>query len=172
MIIKELQLKKYPYKSRKGLSEKVAKNYFEKKGYKVFRGTMILGKHFSINYELYDNVKKKYDILERILLRKLGLDIYFLRNLLIEIKGIPDYFIYRNKQDNFFAEIKLEHESVKLHQLECMKILEKFNFQCYLIRIKSKPYRIESEVNLQGEIKENFKLKNRFVKIRQKRLSI
>ena len=39
MIIKELRLRNYPYKSRKGLSEKLAEKYLRKNGYEVFRGS-------------------------------------------------------------------------------------------------------------------------------------
>jgi len=144
MLIKEVQLRNYPYKSRFRLSERLAKKYFERKGYEVFRGHAMLKN--SINYAHYESVRKKYDKLEHILLQKLGLNLYLLREQLQ--KGIPDFFVYR-KQDNdcFFAEIKLEHEQIKSHQLECMRLLESFGLKVVVIRIKSKLYRVEIDMN-------------------------
>ena len=169
MLIKEVQLRNYPYQSRSGLAERIAKNYFEKSGYEVFRGQAILRN--SINYHVYENVKRKYDRLENILLNKLGLDLYLLRNQLK--KGIPDFFCFR-KQDKrmFFAEIKLEHEQIKPHQLECMSILEKYGFNVVLIRIKSKMYRAESIIKLQGNIEENKKLSNRKIIVKQEKIRV
>jgi hypothetical protein len=168
MQVKEIQLRNYPYKSRKGLSEKIAKKYFQKKGYEVFRAAMVLGKEFSFYYEEYENVKNKYDRLEKILIKKLNLKLYNFRKELLEAGGIPDYFIHRIGT-YIFTEIKLEHESIKPHQLQCMKIIESYGFQTMLIRIKSKLYRINSEINLNGN-QEDLKLKNRRIIERQKKL--
>ena len=150
MLIKEVQLRDYPYKSKRGLAERLAKRYFEKNGYELFRGYAILRN--STNYYLYENVKKKYNRLENILLGKIGLNLYLLREQLH--KGIPDFFLYR-KQDNdcFFAEIKLEHEQIKSHQLNCMELLESFGFKVIVLRIKSKIYRAEIMMNLNDKTK-------------------
>jgi hypothetical protein len=168
MILQELKLRSYQYKSRRGLSEYLAKNHLSKRGYEVFRGTMVLGREWSTNYEKYENVKAKYDRLEGILLRKLGLRLWQLRDELTG--GIPDYFAHRSRDDCFFAEIKLEHEQVKQHQLSCMALLEQFGFRVVVLRLKSRPYRLKAEVSLDGDIKENMRLGNREVLVRQEKM--
>ncbi len=158
MVIRELRLRDYPYKSRRGLAERLVRKYLEKKGYDVFRGYSILGKECSAYYDEYENVRKKYDRLEVILLNRLGLRLYELRELLDS--GIPDYFASK-ADDVFFVEVKLEHEQIKGHQLECMQLLEKFGFKVVVLRIKKKVYRPNTNVNLDsGERK---------VMVRQKR---
>jgi len=140
MLIKEVQLRDYPYLSRKGLAERLARRYFERNGYDVFRGYAILRN--SINYHKYENVRKKYDRLERILLKRLGLCLYLLREELG--RGIPDFFLYRKDDNNcLFAEVKLEHEQIKPHQFACMKVLEEYGFKVIVLRMKSKIYRAE-----------------------------
>ncbi len=169
MIIEELKLRNYPYKSRKGLSETIAKNHFQKRGFEVFRGTMILGKEWSVNYGLYENVKKKYDRLEAILFKKLKMKLYDLR---AELKGgIPDFFVYKLK-DSFFAEIKLEHEQVKAHQFKCLKLLEEYGFKVRVLRVKSKPYRLKAVVSLEGNMGENLQLQNRLILEKQEKMKI
>jgi len=150
MLIKEVQLRDYPYKSKRGLAERLARRYFEKNGYEVFRGYAIKKK--SENYDKYLNVKKKQDRLETILIKKLGLQFYILKQELRT--GIPDFFLYR-KQDNdcFFAEIKMEHEQLKSHQLRCISLLESFGFKVVVLRIKSKIYRAEILMNLNDKTK-------------------
>jgi len=147
VIIKELKLREFPYRSRRGLSERLANHYFGQRGYEVFRGTMVLGREFSVNYELYENVKRKYDRLEAILTERLGLRLWVMREELTG--GIPDFFVHK-PGDCFFAEIKLEHEQIKPHQLQCAAKLEGFGFKVMLLRIKSKPYKLLSNVKLDG----------------------
>ncbi len=151
MIIKELKLRNYPYKTRRGLAEKIAKRYFEKHGYEVFRGRMLLGREYSMNYE-YENVRKKYERLERILYKKLRLKLLLIRGMLKEINGIPDFFLYKHS-NMLFVEVKLEHEALKNNQIECIKILEDFGFKVMLLRIKSKPYRVKEIVDLKKSVK-------------------
>ncbi len=151
MIIKELKLRNYPYKTRRGLAEKIAKRYFEKQGYEVFRGMMILGREYSMNYG-YENVRKKYERLERILYKELRLKLLLIRGMLKEKKGIPDFFLYKRNR-MLFVEVKLEHEALRNNQIECIKILEDFGLKVMLLRIKSKPYRVKQIVNLKKSVK-------------------
>jgi hypothetical protein len=165
MIIQEIKLKNYPYKSRRGLSEKLAKNLFVKNGYEVFRSVMIFGKEFSVNYNLYENVKKKYDRLEEILINRFNID--FIRQKIKSRKGLPDYLIFK---DNIFlfVEVKLEHEQIKKHQLQCMKLLEELNFNVMILRIKSKPFRLKSIVDLNNGLN----LSNKRVLEQQKKIKL
>jgi|SRR3989344_1827136 len=148
MILQELKLRNYPYKSRHRLSERIVRNHFLKSGFEVFRGTSILGAEQSMYYDLYPNVRKKIDRLERILLGKIGLKLWILRNIVSN--GIPDYFIHKNGK-SFFVEVKLEHESIKKNQLNCMQLLENFGFDIFIIRVKENPYRIKSVVKVTDE---------------------
>ncbi len=158
MLIRELRLRDYPYKSRKGLSERFVKSFLRKKGYEVFRGTTILGPVYSVNYHLYDNVRKKYERLEEILCERLGEALPSFRSSLPS--GIPDFFAYC-KKESFFVEVKLEHEHIKKHQLECMSYLEKHRFKVVVFRIKKNVYREATEVDIENN--------KRVVKVRQKR---
>src|SRR3990167_2373060 len=110
MLIKEVQLRNYPYKRRQGLSERLFRRYFTKKGYEVFRGQSVLGKEFSVYYELYFNVRRKVDRMEAILAEKLGGSLEDFRKILRTTKGIPDYFVYKHGECSF-VEVKLENES-------------------------------------------------------------
>lgn len=146
MLEKQLQLRKFTYKSHRGLAEKLARCYLEKKGFKVFRGVRVLGKEWSINYYLYENVKKAYDQVDRLLVKKLGLKLYELRDSL-SWKGIPDFFLYRkegNRVELCFAEVKLNNEQIKEHQFACMHLLEQYDFPILIIRLKEKVLMPES----------------------------
>jgi|TARA_B100000315_G_C14380264_1_gene497106 hypothetical protein len=169
MIIKELQLRNYSYKNRKGLSESLVRRYFEKKGYEVFRGRQVLGKQFSKRYKELEAVKKRYTRLETLLKEQLGKDLLKFRKAIFKLSGIPDFFLHKAGYC-FFVEVKLEHEQIKNHQLQCMKALELFNLPCYIYRIKSKPYRILSEIRLEGSLEENKKLKNRKILVKQEKI--
>ena len=173
MIVEELPLRNYQYKSKRGLSERIAKKYFLRLGYEVFRGTMLLGKEWSFNYDKYENVQKKYDRIEKILMDFLGLRIWSLRAQLA-FGGIPDFFVYK-KRKMHFVEVKLEHEQIKPHQLQCMALLERYGFQTRVLRIKQRPFRLRTKVELDidpATTKENMKLSNRIVLEKQKKMKI
>ena len=125
MLIKEIKLKDYPYSSRKGLSERIVKNYFLKSGFEVFKGNYILGREFSSNYYLYENVQNKYRRFEQIIQQKIGIDLDFVRNSILKIQGVPDFFVYRKLDDkSFFVEVKLENEQIKQRQYDCICLVE------------------------------------------------
>jgi len=149
MIIKEVQLRNYAYKSRKGLAERQIQKYLERQGYEVFRGTMILGQSHSYYYYRYSNVKQKYDRLEILLISRC--DLNQLRKS-IAWKGIPDFFAHR-KTDNktMFVEVKLEHEQLSKAQFEQIRILESFGFNVVVIRLKQKIYREETAVDVENK---------------------
>lgn len=140
MLEKQVQLRNWSYKSKRGLAERLAKRYLENSGFKVFRGVRILGKEWSINYDLYENVRRTYDRVDDLLVKKLGLKLYELRDAL-SWKGIPDFFLCRkrgSKEDLCFAEVKLNNEQIKDHQFDCMHLLEQYGFTIFIIRIKEK----------------------------------
>ncbi|MBD3204498.1 hypothetical protein GF327_09480 [Candidatus Woesearchaeota archaeon] len=171
MIIKDLKLRDYPYKSRKGLSERLAKKHFKKKGFEVFRGSAVLGKRNSFYYYIYPNVKNKYDRLEKILEKKLDKSLVFFRKLLRVTKGIPDYFVFRDIDEKMmFVEVKLEHEQIRIHQFEAMSLIEAYGFDVIVVRYKKKIYRKKTKIDLKGDIRENKKLKNRVVLVKQEKL--
>ena len=148
MIITQIQLRNYPYKSRRGLSEKIVKDHFTKQGYKIFRGIRILGKENSINYYLYPNVKKKYDELENIMRSILGKNLENLRNLVKITNGIPDFFIFDPiTKKSKFIEVKMENEYIKKNQLECMEFLQSFGFETWVLRVKKKIYLEKVEID-------------------------
>ncbi len=163
MLIKELQLRNFPYKSRKGLAERLVKRYFEKRGYEVFRGLRVLGREFSVNYYEYENVRQKYDRMEKILYERLGDRLLEFRKAIFKAKGVPDFIVSKD-DECFFVEVKLEHESLKPNQQPCLKLLESYGFNTAVIRVKSRPFRIQSEVNLEDKQKK--------VLVRQERLRL
>lgn len=141
MILQELTLSKFPYVSRKGLSERLVKCYLQKKGYEVYRSVRIIGKEYSLRYIMYDNVQRAYDRVESLLRRKLQ-DKYERFCEEITCKGLPDFFVYRRRpvEEWIFVEVKLEHESIKPCQSIMLKRLEEIGFLCRIIRIKKASY--------------------------------
>lgn len=119
---------------------------------------MALGVEYSVNYHLYENVKRKYDRLEAILQRRLGARLEDFRKSLGS--GIPDFFVH-NRTESFFVEAKLEHEQVRKGQLSRIRLMEKFGFMVVVVRIKRHVYRHIMEMDLEKNEKS--------VKMRQKR---
>lgn len=173
MIIKEIKLRDYPYKRRRGLAERLARRHLEKMDYEVFRGRSVLGKEYSLYYDKYENVRRKYDRLERVLRELMGLQLDILREDIRRRNGIPDLFVARQRGmsvEAMFVEVKLEHEQVRPHQLKCMRLLERWGFRCMLLRIKRSVYRKESRVDLEGDLYEKRKLSERRVLVKQEKL--
>ena len=150
MIINELQLNNYPYATRHGLAERLVRRHFEKKGFEVYRGYQVLGKEHSLNYEKYEPVARRYDRLEEILYRKLYGGLLYLREVIRLTAGVPDFFIHFNGYCAF-VEVKMEHESIKKHQYECMRFLEGLGFECIVVRLKRKIYRQKIRVDLRSD---------------------
>jgi hypothetical protein len=171
MIIKELKLRNYPYKSKKGLAEKLAKKYFIKKNYEIFKGRLILGREYSTNYFLYNNVKQKYSRFDRIIIEQINSNKKYLEKLLKITKGIPDFFVFRKTDKNMmFVEVKLEHEQIKENQYEAMSFLEAYGFKVMVLRFKNKIYRKKSKINIKKDIKENKKLSKRKILVKQEKI--
>ena len=144
MILKELQLKRYPYKTRRHLSERLVRAYFQKKGYEVFRGRSVFDSEFSSHHGLFENVRRTYDRLEEILDEKLGSNLQAFRETLTS--GIPDFLIHR-PGEYIFVEVRLEHEPIQSHHLSSMAFLEGFGFDVMVLRVKTKPYRLQVKVD-------------------------
>jgi hypothetical protein len=148
MHVKEIRLRDYPYKSHRGLAERIVRGYYVKRGFEVFRGSMLLGKEYSQRYTQYLTVRRRYDRLELALESAVGNDLPALRKRVSKCRGIPDFAIMRGSLA--FVEVKLEHEHIKPHQLHCMQILEQYGFKVYVVRLKKKPYRLHTIVNLKS----------------------
>ncbi len=174
MLARELKLRDYPYKSRSGLSERIAKSYFRKKGYEVFRGMRILDQK-NLYYYFYPGMRKKHDRLQQILKEKLKERYSEFRKSLKNGKGLPDYVIHMSRKEGketFFAEIKLEHESLKESQLECIRLLEKYGFRVVLVRVKKKVINEASEINTRTFAKKILVKQSRLTKriLKQRRI--
>ncbi|RLE42682.1 hypothetical protein DRJ48_03040 [Candidatus Woesearchaeota archaeon] len=69
------------------------------------------------------------------------------------MQDIPYFFVYKAQTQCFFAEVKLEHEPVRQHQLRCFRLLESYGFVVVLVRAKCKPYRLLTRVELGNGLK-------------------
>ncbi|MEK6968695.1 MAG: VRR-NUC domain-containing protein [Nanoarchaeota archaeon] len=144
MLIKEIQLRNYDYASRHGLSERIARKRLVKQGFKVYRGIGFFGfKAIKVDYPAVVN---KYKELESELTGRLGYSLFAIQLALGSAKGIPDFLCLSDKEI-VFVEVKLEHESIKPHQLRVMRVLEDFGFKVMVFRLKQKVFRIETEVS-------------------------
>ncbi len=147
----------------------MARRWLERRGFEVFKGFTVRGREHSLAYHTYPNVKRKYNRLERILRAKLGRRLKEFR-LSLE-SGLPDYFAWhRRLRRCIFVEVKLEHEQLKDHQLECMRLLEGFGFDVMVIRVKSRIYREVSEIDT--SIDDAKSISNRKVLVRQEKIRV
>jgi len=133
MLIKEIQYFSNPCQ---GLAERIVKQFYQKKGWWVIRGTIALGK---IQYSDYPSVLNASKKAKCLIQTKVGQNF----NQLLEIQnGIPDFFMAR-KNNIQFVEVKLEQESIKENQKRCIFFLDSLGLPTMVVRIKRRPYRLE-----------------------------
>ncbi|MBN1645736.1 hypothetical protein JW868_01720 [Candidatus Woesearchaeota archaeon] len=151
MILEELQLKNCKYRSRHGLSERLVRRHFQKKGYEVFRGSILLDKENSVNYYKWQSLQEKYDQMESVLKRHLGDDFARIQNFVRSWAGVPDYFVHRpaiNGGDMFFVEVKMGQEQIRPNQYKCMCLLEEVGLPVVVVRLKQRLFRVKTQVQL------------------------
>lgn len=151
MLICELQ--RETHGDRRGLAERIARRHLEREGYELFCGRQLLGPELSVRYHRYAAVQRRYDRLEWILLERLGLRLWLLREELGTGRGLPDYLCVHERgvrRRLLLVEVKLEHEQLKLHQLACIRLLERYGFETMLMRIKRRVYRVRAHADVHG----------------------
>jgi len=111
---------KWPYRSenygyRWGFVENYARKKYLRKGYNVFDVDSYLGNGERIlaNNKIIEKIigKEKYNKLKKYTKRMRG--------------GMPDLFVYKNKKDFFFAEIKSYNDTIKDNQKKVINHLWK-----------------------------------------------
>ena len=167
MLIKEIQLPIFPYKSRRGVAERLVKKYFMRQGFEVYRGARIMGWH-TLRYFMYPNVRRVYDRVEFLLRKKLQAS-YPAFRARISHKGLPDFFLYRKYPGEcwMFVEAKLGNECLGKHQLKQLQFLEESGFLCAVVRVKKALCRIEiKRVYENRRVSEEVLLKQQKIRLR------
>ncbi len=114
---------KRTYKSNYGLSEKLLKERLERSGWTVWRG----GNIHILCFELFPNVRRKYEKLIE-LLRSHDYDATEQLKLLSHVhRGMPDFICYRAGSFKF-VECKLGNESLSKRQVACIARLQNLGF--------------------------------------------
>jgi DNA polymerase elongation subunit (family B) len=119
------------YGDYRGVSEMLVKRYLEKRGWLVWRGSLV---HIAGKSHEYPNVERKYKILCDLL------DTYHpdVREHLAYIcrvhHGMPDFICYRDGKF-LFVECKLAYETVKTGQRICAQKLTELGFEVQIHRI-------------------------------------
>lgn len=115
-------IKKFPYKSRKGLSESQIRRLLEREGWMVWRG----GSINLINRldEQYPNVAVAYTKLKELLEENYTeLTVDRLCYMCDVNHGMPDFLCYHPARGFKFVECKLGHEQLSARQLSSIMFL-------------------------------------------------
>lgn len=140
-----LHKRNFEYKTNRGLSEKLVKNYYSKKGYLVWKGEYL---RFLGNESFYVYQKEKYDKLIYEIKSKIGTKRFW--KLIIYLKafsGIPDFIIKKN-EELIFVEVKLNNESIKKNQLNSMLFLKEIGLNSVIVRVSDNKRIFKKELDL------------------------
>ena len=152
----------YNYKTNKGLSEKLARNYFKKQGFEVWRGSFL---HFIDNNEYFSYHRDKYDALVQEIRQRIGQKKFLQLYLFLRANaGIPD-FVMRKNAEFFFAEIKLNNESIKKNQIRTISFLNDLGLKTIIVRASDNKRIFKKELDLETG---RSKLVSYIPKLRQK----
>ena len=129
-------------KSNRKFSEKIAKVYFKRKGYYVFRGDYLdfYGKENNWKYEKFDEVKEYYKNTDKILCELLTIKkFYKLVDYCKEHKGTPDFFMWNPLINKYlFVEVKLNNEKLMNNQKKTILFIKnKIGVEVLLFRVVS-----------------------------------
>ncbi|MBU1976145.1 MAG: hypothetical protein KKG59_07115 [Nanoarchaeota archaeon] len=111
-------------KNRAGLSEKRLRQRLEKQGWTVWLGSSI---GVTRKDEVYPNVRKKYELLNRLIEKYFPGKLEELQYLCHAHHGIPDFLCYRHGVFKF-VECKLGHEQLSSRQRVCIARLQEMGF--------------------------------------------
>lgn len=117
---------KAPSHKRKGMSEREIRRLLEKRGWKVWRGSLI---SILRRDELYPNVKRKYELLRELLNLHHPGTFELLEYLCAVHHGIPDFLAFHSQQGFRFVECKLGHEQLSARQKACITKLQELGFE-------------------------------------------
>lgn len=141
------------YKSRKGLSEKCLRRRLENQGWTVWRGGIL---NIIRKSEVYPNVRKKYEILYRLMETYRPSVFTYLQYLCSVHHGMPDFLCYRNKTFKF-VECKLQYEGLSNRQKKCIEKLQAKGFVVEVHKLVDERTRIrKAVVNLETSEKQIF----------------
>jgi len=112
------------YKKRQGLSERQLKKRLEQQGWTVWRGGAINIVRYG---GLYPNVKRKYEVLCKVLEEHRPGTCEYLQYLCSVHHGMPDFICYRSGKFKF-VECKLGHEQLSHRQKACIRRLKGLGF--------------------------------------------
>ncbi len=118
-----------PVANRKGLSEKLLRRRLERQGWVVWRGGLVgIGERSE-----YPTVKRKYEVLRKLLHQYMPGTHEKLTYLCLVHHGMPDFICYRYGFK--FVEAKLENESLRPNQRVCIAKLCSLGFKVEIHRL-------------------------------------
>ncbi len=112
------------YPDKRGLSEKLLRRRLENNGWTIWRGGLIGAQD---EYDIYPNVRRKYQLLEE-LLEGFRPGTYEELKFLAKVHhGMPDFICFR-KGVFLFVECKYGHEQLSIRQKHCIRKLKQLGF--------------------------------------------
>jgi hypothetical protein len=110
---------------RRGLAERELRRRLERQGWTVWRGELV--GILRNRDDLYLNVRKKYELLERLLEQHRPGTLERLQYLAAVHHGMPDFLCFRRGEFEF-VECKLCHEQLSRVQKACIPKLQALGF--------------------------------------------
>ena len=145
----------------RGYAERIARAYYERRGYIVWRGGFVNANR----KERYPAIKKKYDRLEKIIRTHYPERFEHLSYLCTQ-SGMPDLLIW-NGRILTFVEAKLDYEPIAQHQKRCMIKLGRLGFSVRIVRIVSRATRRRTSIlDLESGTEEERERQTRMIEFR------
>ncbi|MBD3318342.1 hypothetical protein GF342_00350 [Candidatus Woesearchaeota archaeon] len=122
------------YAQKRGLSERILRQRLERQGWTVWRGGSI---HITRYEELYPNVRRKYELLIRLLDDHKPDTKEILQYYCMIQHGMPDFLCYKNGRFKF-VECKLQYEQLSHRQKRCIMKLQDLGFDVEVHKLVDK----------------------------------
>ena len=138
-----LHKREFCYKTNKGLSERIVRQDFKKRGFEVWKGS-----YLQFQEEFFVHQRDKYELLVNELKYRIGHKRYW--RLILWGKafaGIPDFVVMRN-EDFYFVEVKFNNESIKKNQLNTILFLQELNLKTIIVRVSDNKTIFSKELDL------------------------
>ena len=143
MLVRYLTIPKpkYQYARTRSLSEALVERHLTRKGYILSRG-YLLDSFFEPDCMLSIRNKR----MTKRLLQQFGLQrLVRMAKYCSKRHGTPDIIAAHTSRGMVAIEVKLEHESIKQHQLETMKQLNDWGLECEVWRVAPRRNRVREK---------------------------